>query len=89
MTSTNPFEAMMTMGQDWAKQLNPALESFAPKGFEEMLPTMSKDMMEQFMGIDDTDRARGHPNPEEQQDLFPPGVVPLLAHLGGGVSWVV
>lgn len=50
MTSTNPFEAMMTMGQDWAKQLNPALESFTPKGFEEMFPTMSKDMMEQFMG---------------------------------------
>ena len=46
----NPFEAMMKMGQDMAKQMNPALESFTPKGFEEMFPTMSKDMMEQFMG---------------------------------------
>ena len=46
----NPFEAMMAMGQDWAKQLNPALESFVPKGFDDMFPTMPKDMMEQFMG---------------------------------------
>ena len=46
----NPFEAMMKMGQDMAKQMNPALESFTPKGFEDMFPTMSKDMMEQFMG---------------------------------------
>ena len=40
----------MAMGQDWAKQLNPALESFVPKGFDDMFPTMPKDMMEQFMG---------------------------------------
>ena len=46
----NPFEAMMKMSQDWAKQMAPALETFTPKGFEEMFPTMSKDMMEQFMG---------------------------------------
>lgn len=46
----NPFEAMMKMGQDWAKSVNPDLESFVPKGFEDMFPTMSKDMMEMFMG---------------------------------------
>lgn len=46
----NPFAAMMKLGQDWAKQMNPALESFTPKGFEEMFPTMPKDMMETFLG---------------------------------------
>lgn len=46
----NPFEAMMKMGQDLAKQMNPALESFTPKGWEAMMPTMPKDMMETFMG---------------------------------------
>ncbi|EPX79938.1 carboxymuconolactone decarboxylase family protein [Litoreibacter arenae] len=47
---TNPFEAMMKMGQEMAKSMNPALEAFTPKGFENMMPTMSADMMEQFMG---------------------------------------
>ncbi len=46
----NPFDAMMRMGQDWAKSLNPALESFTPKGFEALWPTMPKDMMETVMG---------------------------------------
>jgi len=46
----NPFDAMMKMGQEMAKQLNPALESFTPKGWEAMMPTMPADMMEQFMG---------------------------------------
>ncbi|MFT4700569.1 MAG: 4-carboxymuconolactone decarboxylase [Yoonia sp.] len=50
MTDENPFAAMMKMGQDWAKQINPDLESFVPKGFEDMFPTMPKDMMEMFMG---------------------------------------
>ena len=50
MTDKNPFEAMMAMGQDLAKQLNPAMGSFEGKGFEDLFPTMSKDMMEQFMG---------------------------------------
>ena len=50
MTDKNPFEAMMAMGQDWAKSLNPGMESFAPKGFEDLFPTMSKEMMEQFFG---------------------------------------
>jgi 4-carboxymuconolactone decarboxylase len=46
----NPFEDMMAMGQQWAKALNPALESFTPKGFEAMWPTMPKDVMEATMG---------------------------------------
>ncbi len=46
----NPFEAMMAMSQDWAKALNPALESFTPKGFEALWPTMPKEVMETVMG---------------------------------------
>ena len=47
---TNPFAAMMKAGQDWAKTLNPALESFTPKGFEALWPVMPKELMETFMG---------------------------------------
>jgi 4-carboxymuconolactone decarboxylase len=50
MTDPNPFAAMMKMGQDWARALNPALESFTPKGFEALWPTMPKELMETFMG---------------------------------------
>ena len=50
MTDQNPFAAMMAMGQEWAKAMNPALESFTPKGFEALFPTMPKDLMETFMG---------------------------------------
>ncbi len=46
----NPFAAMMAMGQDFARALNPALEHFTPKGFEALWPTMPKDVMETFMG---------------------------------------
>ena len=46
----NPFEAMMAMSQDWAKALNPALESFTPQGFEALWPTMPKEVMETVMG---------------------------------------
>ncbi|KPP87124.1 MAG: 4-carboxymuconolactone decarboxylase [Rhodobacteraceae bacterium HLUCCA08] len=46
----NPFEAMMKAGQDWARALNPALESFTPKGFEAMWPTMPAEAMEAMMG---------------------------------------
>ncbi len=46
----NPFEAMMAMGQEMAKAINPALTSFTPQGFEAMWPTMPKDMMETMMG---------------------------------------
>ena len=46
----NPFAAMMAMGQEMAKTLNPALENFTPQGFEALWPTMPKDMMETVMG---------------------------------------
>ena len=32
--AANPFEAMMKQAQEMAKSMNPALESFSPKGFE-------------------------------------------------------
>ncbi len=47
---TNPFEAMIAQYQEMAKTLNPAMESFTPKGFESLWPTMPKDMMEMFFG---------------------------------------
>ncbi|MEL7344686.1 MAG: carboxymuconolactone decarboxylase family protein [Pseudomonadota bacterium] len=50
MTDQNPFLEMMTMGQEMAKSLNPALEHFTPKGFESLMPTMSKEFMDAFMG---------------------------------------
>ena len=50
MADQNPFAAMMKMGQDWARAVNPALESFTPKGFEALIPTMPKNVMEMFMG---------------------------------------
>ncbi|MBE0413195.1 carboxymuconolactone decarboxylase family protein [Yoonia sp.] len=46
----NPFDAMMKMGQDWAKSMNIDMDAFTPKGFENLWPTMSKDMMEAFFG---------------------------------------
>jgi 4-carboxymuconolactone decarboxylase len=46
----NPFAQMMKMGQDWARALNPALETFTPKGWEALWPTMPKEVMETFMG---------------------------------------
>ena len=46
----NPFEAMMAQAQEMAKALNPALESFSPKGFEALWPTMPKEVMEMMFG---------------------------------------
>ncbi len=40
----------MKAGQDWARAMNPALESFTPAGFEKLWPTMPKELMETFMG---------------------------------------
>lgn len=45
-----PFELMMNQAQEMAKAFNPALESFAPKEFEKLWPTMPKEMMEMFFG---------------------------------------
>jgi 4-carboxymuconolactone decarboxylase len=50
MSGDNPFEAMMKAGQDWARAVNPALESFTPNGFEGMVPTMPRAVMDATMG---------------------------------------
>jgi 4-carboxymuconolactone decarboxylase len=47
---SNPFEMLMQQAQAMAKAMNPALESFSPKGFESLWPTMPKDMMEMAFG---------------------------------------
>ncbi|MGC1495168.1 MAG: carboxymuconolactone decarboxylase family protein [Sulfitobacter sp.] len=47
--STNPFEAMMKQAQEMAKSF-PAMDAFSPKGFEAMMGTMPKDMMEMMFG---------------------------------------
>jgi 4-carboxymuconolactone decarboxylase len=46
----NPFAAWTKQMQEMAKAMNPALESFTPKGFEKLWPTMPGDMVEQFAG---------------------------------------
>ena len=46
----NPFEAMMAQAQEMVKSFNPALESFSPKGFEKLWPTLPKDLMEMSFG---------------------------------------
>ncbi|WP_120500805.1 carboxymuconolactone decarboxylase family protein [Roseovarius sp. EL26] len=46
----NPFEQMMAHAQEMAKNLNPTLESFSPKGFEKLWPTMPKEFMEMSFG---------------------------------------
>jgi 4-carboxymuconolactone decarboxylase len=45
----NPFEAMMRQAQEMAKAF-PAMDAFTPKGFESMMGTMPKDMMEMMFG---------------------------------------
>ncbi len=49
-TPTNPFDLMMKQAQDMAKAMNPAMESFSPKGFEALWPTMPKEVMEMMFG---------------------------------------
>ena len=46
----NPFEMMMEQAQSMAKAMNPALESFNPKAFEAMWPTLPKEFMEVAFG---------------------------------------
>ncbi|WP_444464871.1 carboxymuconolactone decarboxylase family protein [Rhodobacter capsulatus] len=44
------FMAMMEQGTEMARMFNPALESFNPKAFEKMFPTMPADVLEMFFG---------------------------------------
>ncbi|KAA0914754.1 carboxymuconolactone decarboxylase family protein [Aquicoccus porphyridii] len=46
----SPFELMMAQAQEMAQAFNPALESFSPKGFEKLWPTMPKEVMEMWFG---------------------------------------
>jgi 4-carboxymuconolactone decarboxylase len=46
----NPFQDMIQAAQDMVKSFNPALETFSPKGFEAMWPTMPKEVMEMYFG---------------------------------------
>ena len=46
----NPFEMMIEQAQAMAKAMNPALESFSPKAFEAMWPTLPKEWMEVAFG---------------------------------------
>jgi len=48
--NSNPFELMMKQAQEMAKAMNPALESFTPKGFDTLWPTMPKEWMEMAFG---------------------------------------
>ncbi|MDR9484394.1 MULTISPECIES: carboxymuconolactone decarboxylase family protein [Sediminimonas] len=48
--SKSPFELMMAQAQEMAKAFNPALETFSPKAFETMWPTMPKEFMEMSFG---------------------------------------
>lgn len=48
--SDTPFDAMLKMGQEWAKTLNPALTNFVPEGIDKLWPTMPGELMETMMG---------------------------------------
>ncbi len=45
-----PFELMMAQAQEMVKAMNPALETFTPKGFDSLWPTMPKEWMEIAFG---------------------------------------
>ncbi len=49
MTDKNPWEDMMRQAQEMAKSF-PAMDGFSPKGFEQMMGMMPKDLMETFFG---------------------------------------
>ena len=46
----NPFEDLMKIGQDWAQKMGAGPEAFSAENIEKLWPTMSKEMMESFMG---------------------------------------
>ncbi len=47
---TKMMSQMMEQGQEMVRAFNPALENMQVKGFDQMFPTMSKDMMEMWFG---------------------------------------
>ncbi|MEE3070368.1 MAG: carboxymuconolactone decarboxylase family protein [Pseudomonadota bacterium] len=46
----NLFDQMMSQSLEMAKSVNPALESFTPKDFEALWPTVPREMMEFAFG---------------------------------------
>ncbi|GHE93411.1 hypothetical protein GCM10016455_11980 [Aliiroseovarius zhejiangensis] len=44
------YAQMMEQGQEMLRNFNPALETFKPQGFDKLLPTMPKDMMDMMFG---------------------------------------
>jgi len=53
MSDQNPFEVWMKASQDWAKGISPEFADVmaqSMKGVEDLMPTMSKEVMEAFMG---------------------------------------
>lgn len=53
MTDQNPFNAWMKASQDWAQGVSPEFADVmaqSMKGFEDIMPTLPKDVMEAFMG---------------------------------------
>ncbi len=44
------FRTMMEQGQEMARAFNPALETFKVSGYEDLIPTMSRDFMEMWFG---------------------------------------
>ena len=46
----NLFDQMMSQSLEMAKTVNPALESFTPKDFEALWPTVPREMMEFAFG---------------------------------------
>ena len=47
---TRMMQTMLEQGQQMARAFNPALETFRVRGFEDMIPTLSKDFMEMAFG---------------------------------------
>ncbi|MCC6304032.1 MAG: carboxymuconolactone decarboxylase family protein [Rhodobacteraceae bacterium] len=43
-------QSLLEQGQAMARSVNPALETFQVKGFEKLIPTLSKDFMEMAFG---------------------------------------
>jgi 4-carboxymuconolactone decarboxylase len=44
------IQAMLEQSQQMARAFNPALETFRVKGFEDMIPTLSREFMEMAFG---------------------------------------
>ena len=47
---TKMMQSMLEQSQQMARAFNPALETFRATGFEDLVPTMSKDFMEMAFG---------------------------------------